>query len=145
MKRRKLFSLAMAILLVVTFILPTTAQAIEPDATSNSVVRPGPGGDAVTVIPKKCMTFVNKPNKYVATTLTTILVRNFKLGSQIASGLASIAAADAAQKTSYVCTWQYRRYNDTYNRWQLYQTIVHYKYSNYTSPINTQVQRLGFY
>lgn len=135
----KRITLASSILLLSS----TTAFATTTVTEPNKVVV-SPGGDAVTVIPKKCRTLTYTNEGYAVGVLTTFLTQGFNVYYAAAAGFATSFTMNQLP-SRYICAWQYRVYNDSDNRWHLYQTIVSYKYSNYTTPLRTQYYRLGYY
>lgn len=121
----------------------STAYAVTSDNDPSKVV-PRPGGDAVTVIPKVCRGLSNLGEALAIGTLATILSRNFKIGTQVGWTVAGGLVGDGLP-TKYICTWQYRVYNDADKRWHLYQTLVNYKDGTYKTPVRTSYYRLGYY
>lgn len=133
-----------SILLSTLLLMSSQTALAQTSPTEPSKVVVSPGGDAVTVIPKTCRTLNSTAEGYAIGVISTILTSGYSLGVQVAASIGGTFVGSHLP-SRYICTWQYRVYNDSDKRWHLYQTIVSYKNSNYTTPLKTQYYRLGYY
>ncbi|RHW40329.1 hypothetical protein D1B31_12310 [Neobacillus notoginsengisoli] len=101
-----------------------------------------PGSSFVRVISPMYKTYSNRDVKYAAEIITIYLVskapspiRTTALGTWI---LTKMSGWVNLITPSYVGAWTSSSYDNYTGQRRYYETLVHYKYSNYTTPLSVQ-------
>lgn len=119
---------------------PVEFGAFSPETEIGTFSLDNGGAGAINVTTPTYKTFTNVEARFLITAVGTWVSL---VNPHITKTLAINLAGGVFYLTD-VGTWSYKAYDSTYKRYRLYTTIVHYKHSNYSTPITVQVQDLGF-